>query len=74
MIDLYVVIIAVCEGAGAYGLRVQPMGDGSTGYVQPVWIRSNSRLCVDVYPYLFWLWFVICFDHTLMLDIDTFEL
>ncbi|XP_040242995.1 uncharacterized protein [Aegilops tauschii subsp. strangulata] len=37
-LDPYVVITQPCGPQGAYGYWVQPMGDGCTGYIQPVWM------------------------------------
>ena len=37
-LDPYVVITEQCGGQGAFGYWVQPMGDGCTGYLQPVWM------------------------------------
>uniref|UniRef100_A0A8I6Y5M2 Uncharacterized protein n=1 Tax=Hordeum vulgare subsp. vulgare TaxID=112509 RepID=A0A8I6Y5M2_HORVV len=38
VLDPYVVITQSCGQQGAYGYWMQPMGDGRTGYLQPVWM------------------------------------
>jgi hypothetical protein len=37
-LDLYVVLSPTREAAGGDGLCVQPFGDGSSGFIQPVWV------------------------------------
>ena len=37
-IDPYMVITHSCGNQGAFGYWVYPMGDGSAGYLQPVWM------------------------------------
>nr|XP_045089728.1 uncharacterized protein LOC120974653 [Aegilops tauschii subsp. strangulata] len=36
--DPYVVVTHSDGGQGAFGYRIYPMGDGSMGYFQPVWM------------------------------------
>ena len=37
-VDPYVVATHSDGGQGAFGYWIYPMGDGSTGYFQPVWM------------------------------------
>ena len=39
--DPYVVVTQYYGLEGALGYWVQPMGDGSTGYLQPVWMAVH---------------------------------
>lgn len=36
--DPYVVVTHSDEGQGAFGYWIYPMGDGYSGYIQPVWM------------------------------------
>lgn len=39
-LDPYVVLSPVRGAAGCHGVWVQPTGDGSTGFLQPVWVAA----------------------------------
>lgn len=49
-LDPYMVLPIACGCAGFHDLRVQPMEDNSTSYVQLIWMTQSSNRISAAYP------------------------